>query len=507
MKMMIPAIAGAVLATAQLPASAQMTIPTDFQSTCTVTQQQFDSWFGGVAPGAGAPASVAKSSTFTQDNANSGTGPDVCNFYQWGAQMFLWLTSPEGSGLVVDGSSIFNVSPAVDGVRNLIANGDDDAYRLAIRTGKSDDEEIGEVGQAGSQGVLLSQRLSPASGHNALVYYGVHVNDVYGYFLTGQKNGVFTGLNFPSSPDELADVVKYAKDTFSVDLPNSDALVMEMKTSWVAADSVPDKADYVTITAEVPVYAVSADNLTWKPKDTATMELALTGIHIVGTVQDHPEFVWATFEHVWNAPDAAYWYDTDAGPKQWPYSSDGEFLFLKTGTEAFKNNVQCAQGKGVEIVYTPVSKQDPTPACKGGITPSNTIREFPWGSATENTTAIRKNNTLLLSVNASVRGKLAKGDARANYVQTGGVWTTTPDGGGDAPIPDQLHGSKYIATQKRGSLDLANATMETYTMGGDCFGCHQVTHKTKAEGGPVNSFQAFELSHVFSQISKLTPPK
>jgi hypothetical protein len=28
----------------------------------------------------------------------------------------------------------------------------------------------------------------------------------------------------------------------------------------------------------------------------------LVGLHVVLTVKDHPEFVWATFEHVRNAP-------------------------------------------------------------------------------------------------------------------------------------------------------------------------------------------------------------
>src|SRR5262249_28707035 len=33
--------------------------------------------------------------------------------------------------------------------------------------------------------------------------------------------------------------------------------------------------------------------------------VALVGLHVVGVTDDHPEFVWGTFEHYLNAPDLA----------------------------------------------------------------------------------------------------------------------------------------------------------------------------------------------------------
>jgi len=33
-----------------------------------------------------------------------------------------------------------------------------------------------------------------------------------------------------------------------------------------------------------------------KSGDTATATVALVGVHVVGVVQDHPEFIWGTFE-------------------------------------------------------------------------------------------------------------------------------------------------------------------------------------------------------------------
>ena len=250
----------------------------------------------------------------------------------------------------------------------------------------------------------------------------------------------------------------------------------------------------MTISAVVPVYMANSSNTTWTPNGTKTKRLALTGIHIVGTVQDHPEFVWATFEHVSNTPDADYFYTNASGQTaEQPFSSAADFLFIAKGGPQTPANVKCAVGgTSGTIVAATVSKTDSTPACTGGIVPSNTVRTYPWGSnASDSSATVLKNNTLLLSINDSVRTQLASGDLRINYVQMGGIWTTTPSTGGDAPIPNQ-NGDQ--SANLRGSLKLFNATMETYTQGTNCFSCHNLS-----QGAP-NSFGAYKLSHIYSTI-------
>lgn len=88
--------------------------------------------------------------------------------------------------------------------------------------------------------------------------------------------------------------------------------------------------------------------------------------------------------------------------------------------------------------------------------------------------------------------QLAAGDVRGNYIQTGGVWTVKgqiPNGGTDKNL--------------RGSLNLANTTMEIYyqyhTNGfnpKNCFGCHS-SPATKATG----------ISHVFNELQPLSKNK
>lgn len=135
-------------------------------------------------------------------------------------------------------------------------------------------------------------------------------------------------------------------------------------------------------------------------------------------------------------------------------------------------------------------------ACIGRVVASNTYRQYPWGSLQSNqSTAVLSNNTDLLSINASIRSQLSNGDVRANYLQTGGIWTSPPTETAEAPIPDT---DAFTASDLRGSLFAFNATMETYQQGSSCFSCHN-----QAESDP-NSFQPFKLSHIYSQIVPLT---
>src|SRR6266567_3531374 len=97
----------ALLSSSQL-AHAQL-IPTDAQSTCTVTPAAFNAFFqGGTATlnGVVNPA----------DSVGFSNVPN-CSFYQWSWQMFLWLTSPApvtyggGGGRIFDSPVFFDVSP------------------------------------------------------------------------------------------------------------------------------------------------------------------------------------------------------------------------------------------------------------------------------------------------------------------------------------------------------------------------------------------------------------
>ncbi|MEM7506386.1 MAG: hypothetical protein AAF415_06545 [Pseudomonadota bacterium] len=484
--------AAVVMAGLAAPAVAQVTIPYNVAQTCTLDTFEFKGWFGGTAPVKGAAANPRDSEAFPTDNT-------VCDFYKWGAQMFLWLTSPEGSGIVLDGPGVFTVNTAD---WTLIPDSDGPT-QMTLRSEKSDD--IGDIGQTDSNaGVLMSQA-------GSLVYYGVHVNDVYGYFLTGQKCAPGDGGAscpaggasspyiqaevFPINSGDLTAVESFAKDHMGVSsIPDADALAMELKTSWVDAATLSNPTDYVTVEATVPAFT-KISSTEWRPNGTEQKTLALVGIHIVGTVQNHPEFVWATFEHVNNAPMAPYYYK---GGNFIPtaFDSGGDYIFFPKGGALEGANPECMGAKDGGIAA--LLDGSGNPVCEGGIVASPTVRMFPWGSpSATQTSAVQANNALLMSLNQSIWALMPEGDPRAKYFQLGSVWTSPNPATADAPIPQQGMFSYYAM---RGSLALSNATMETYTQGSVCFDCHQLPSDA------TNSFGAGQLSHIFSRIRPLAIP-
>lgn len=453
---MFRTIATACLATAcGLGAvQAQTVLPPNPKPTCVVTPAQFAGWFatGTVTPGG--LVNPADSVTFQP-------GSD-CDFYKWSSQMFLWLTSPSGTspyggtGQVFDSPIFYDVSPQnAQGQRTLIPNTPGVINPIfPIRVMKP--EEIGETGQAGGGGVLISQA-------GSLVYYGIHVNDVYAEFLTGQKAGAIQATDFPTTQADLDAVQSYAGQTFADGI----ALTLELKTSWVDAATV-DASRFVTLESQVPSYARTSAT-EWTLSGSETKRLALVGMHVVGSALGHPEMIWATFEHVTNAPDNTYYYvDADGTTVSVPYNSSGNWLFMTTGGGTAGANTELAKLDSSGNIIA---------ATSAPIGPSNTYRVNPWGSAGDDSGSAA-NNTDIISLNAAILPMLT-GDVRQNYILTGAEWTNGQVPSSGTPPPPRI-----------GSQLLANATMETYHQNMDCFACHNGT-----------SFKG--LSHIYSNTLPL----
>jgi hypothetical protein len=510
MKRYLSAFTGACIASLFFgsAAVAQLRLPDNPQtSDCSLDLQEFSTW---IDPNHRSAFEPANSIAFPPYNNTK------CDFYKWSAQMFLWATSTSsqygGSGnFVFDSPVFFDVSPAINNKRTLISSelGND----FALRAGKFD-ELIGETGQAGGGDALISQASTDASNASSLVYYGIHVNDVYAYFLKGQKDPskpfhpvrppnpsappMSPELSFPNAfpiwPAELQQVVNYARTQGRI-LQDADALTMELKTSWIDANTVKNPSQYLIIDATVPNYIMEGDKI-WKIDQmlpAVRKRLALVGMHVVGTVQGHPEMVWATYEHVNNAPDVTYEYTNAQGVNQTAGgSANNGFLFnsnsMANANIARLKNCNSKSCAPTDIVHT----ENET------IGPSNTTRLNPWGSIgkdapnnTPNETGVANNNAQLISLNNDVIRFLPGGDARRNYVLSGAVWTLK----GGIPVFNDPVKSGNPAEQK-GSLSLANTTMETYHQlayltNDGCFSCHALGSKSDV---------GVKVSHIFEEI-------
>jgi hypothetical protein len=316
-------------------------------------------------------------------------------------------------------------------------------------------------GQAGDAAVLMSKAKS-------LVYYATMVNDVFAYLQTGTKNNAFNPAmtQFPTTQSQLNQIIAYAQ-TKGVTFPDPNALAIEVKTSWIDATGL-DTSKYITTVATVPTY--NQTTALWTPLGTKTMTLAMVGIHVVGSAASHPEMIWATFEHINNAPNGAYSYTkADGTTGNVAQSASGTWLFSATNSASATYNVPHMTFVSPNIVA----------ASGQTISPSDTLRVLSWGMPGTATSS----NTEVISINNSIMGQLVAGDVRGNYMMTGATWTK--NGASTSPTSNQV-----------GTSQLANTTMETYQQattaagpGSNCFSCH--------------TSNLFSVSHIFNSLVPL----
>jgi hypothetical protein len=371
-----------------------------------------------------------------------------------------------------------------------------------------------EGGEAITNGVLEAQ----TSAGGSLVYYASIVNDVYAYYATGvldgaislAGDGICTPLPPPPSPQgtpcfpttagQLAQITSFAS-AHGKTFPDPNALAVEIKSAWVVAAGLPNLSSYITMNATIPTYSPAppppANTATITATGQQTVQLALVGIHVVGSVAGHPEMIWATFEHRDNAPAATYSYINTSGatatvnqnPTVVPTIGGhlAPWVFSSTSATNFNNQNMTYQDFPAPATITATA----TPP---GITPSDTMRWKPFGGATDvspnpvdPSTAV--SNTEIIALDNAVLSLLAPGDVRGNYIMTGATWTI-----GGAP-PDPNVGGNQVGTSS-----LANTTMETYVQGllpnptnqaggTNCLTCH-VTNLTS-------------VSHIFPALKPL----
>jgi len=445
-------------------------------SDCNLTSVEFNTWFSAGVASENGSVNAANSVDFTHENN--------CDFYKWSEQMFLWITSQSDGQTVMESPMFYTISPlkyiGSDTIRDFIPHAPGTILRAFSDVNKTDDIES-EEGQATNDALM--------DRHGNLVYYITFGNDVYAQFLTGVKNGALNGDTFPTTATERDEIVNYAKQ-FGVELADANALAIELKTSWVLASSLENAADFVKAEAIIPTYQ-KTDAL-WVITDEETVELAMVGMHIVGSASGHPEMIWATFEHQNNAPNAKYQYiDAEGNTVDVPADGDGSWIFNSDISDT--PNVSHMKFSNDSIIAVPGYK----------VSPSNTLMEKPWGSSydtqpnPEDLTPAAANTTVI-NLNNSITNLLPGNDVRKNYQFIGATWTNN----GAAP-----NGKPYSPTNTEdgvsiGTSQLSNSTMETYFQFGpnynnnsQCFLCH---HSSPAGLKPI------DLSHVFHYINPLS---
>lgn len=238
-------------------------------------------------------------------------------------------------------------------------------------------------------------------------------------------------------------------------LPNT----IEIKTSWrilKAADPA-----YYSMTATVAGVSPTP------------VILGLVGFHLVINTKLHPEFVWATFEHVNNAPDCTN--------PQSPPAAGWSFLSSSCAACLKQNGIngcpQCNFNTGAPV--------PPPPGITG--TPNQVCRVYHDGTDPGSMTNGNNNDTNRFNIEtlnsqlAAILSQLPGNSPMAvwkNYTLVSGLWTNGGVGSG-------------VANEQRGSLEAANMTMETFFQqpNQNCFTCHNYD--------PANPLT---VSHIISDL-------
>lgn len=397
----------------------------------------------------------------TSEPSTTLTSNTNCAFHVWSTQMFLWLTqtdSATGQPRLLSQFTLEDLfaptgSPAPQRAEKRI-------LRLTPKMTKSDQVDLNEVHQAGSSGVLVDQQ-------NRAVYYSQFVNKTFYDFVRNRF--------FSKQPGGTFDPALMAAATGSDDFFPPGA--MELKVSWKIVDAASGDGAF-TIPAEIYKLKKGADGkiIVDTGGTPEQVSVALVGLHVVGVVDDHPEFIWATFEHRDNAPDLPAGLTPDSTD---PVSATS-WTFYAPNTPAKASNVNPAGG---------LTLDEATQALSPVV---NVFRQFPFGTITGGSSETT-NIANIQEINAFAAGNFQpSGSVWQNYMEVGAIWM----------LPNSLQPDQFPITQLRGSTMLSNATMETFTQAQQqCFSCHNTlpVFKTYKGGGLTLPGTNFNLSHILVQ--------
>jgi hypothetical protein len=241
-----------------------------------------------------------------------GTGIN-CQIYQWAWQNFLFVTQSDGTGATFLNYPTFEDAFKIK-ASPLFPDKMHGSLSLAPRDSKSP-KDIGviEHQRALPRHVLIDQAGNP-------IWYAIHVNDKYIQFLRDYR------LTDPTVLGSLRPLTDLAFR------PG----VVELKSAWKIVDGTNAPKNYITSKARIPVFKNDNGTIVTDGRD---VTVALLALRVAGVIEGHPEFIWATFEHV-NHETNGDWRRRGAGRQQQSRSStyscgnaNGQLYTLSGGPE------------------------------------------------------------------------------------------------------------------------------------------------------------------------------
>lgn len=270
--------------------------------------------------------------------------------------------------------------------------------------------------------------------------------------------------------------VLYYNAFYSQELCNSTSAgfapgTLEAKVSWMILQEGTHHT-YYTVNATLPGHE-------------GQLTLGLVGLHLAIWTPNHPEMIWATWEHKTNAPLC----NGTSGMTGWSLASDNAAACLATTTPAGTSGPPPSSCDSFNF-NTAHPHSSEVPVTGASI---NVCRQYAYGNQegtavngndnAANLAAITELNTALVG-EAGLLTQLPSDNPMqvwSNYEMVGAIWTKDGADSGPPPVPStQTQGPGDASSPQRGSLELTNMTLETFQQGDtsavpNCFGCHNYT--------------------------------
>ena len=393
-------------------------------------------------------------------------------FHQWSWQKFLWVTKPEYQieklFVKLEGKDIpLYVGETLPLFLNPKKMYQVNAHLESITSVPGASVVLEDTAQAGSSGILKTNpAYNSVNNKEETVFYSIHVSPILKNAAKKFKDAILNG--------------SLAKNNLSSFPVGS----LELKVSWTSIDAIPanKRANYFTTVGAVNDGKGNFINT----------EVALLGMHVVGVVENHPEFIWATFEQDDLAPN----YDRK---KNVAISSTDKLLFAKDKTTGINGITWDTASLSAKEKYKAYD------LFQYGV-PRDSVGNFMKTCQQE---PINFEN--IKNINACVKKHLK--DVWNNYFYNGSIWIDTDKLNTEqqAKLLVDLGssvGDATVGSSARGSLNNANVTMETYTQTfkssiedikvdnlANCFSCHNAVSYT-GNKSPIY------LSHAFNSYIK-----
>lgn len=404
-----------------------------------------------------------------------------CVFYNWAWHTFLYVTQPQADKrpaflLFSTMEDVFGQSSTQKFARlSLREREGKNVLSLAPRDAKKfSDIFTVDAGfkQAGDNDAILVDQNKNA------VFYAIHMNQVYVDFVRQNKlNVADTLLNAPDKGGAKADL---AFPTGSV----------ELKSAWQIVEGKESSANYFTTKARVPWLVNGKEGA--PVIDSARPEgrevtVRLLSLHVVGVIEGHHEFVWATFEH--SATDGT----RDLAPVATANPIKATTQTIADPSKAYALFDKAEPSANLNQFDFPAVVD---PVTQRFAHATSVFRVFPGSHKT-----VETEDEAVTSLNANL-GKLfvardaMNTDARQNYRMAGAVWMDDPTNfKAGMKIKDEL-----LAGENR----LSSMAMESFTQltNPNCFHCHDTTAKPLSGSAfPVMAARQVNVSHILRMFA------